>query len=132
MRFLIANNESAQNSMNRSRATRRFRDNFVTRASEQRIQDMSSTKGQSILSRRSILRGATLLAGGAAAVAASIAPTAAQSGKMSQQAAEYQNGPKSGQKCLDCSFFVSPSSCKLVDGTISPVGWCKFYAKKTS
>lgn len=87
---------------------------------------------QHSVSRRNILRGATIIAGGAAALAASIAPAAAQSGKMSQQAAAYQNGPKSGQKCLDCSFFVQPSSCKLVDGTISPVGWCKFYAKKAS
>jgi hypothetical protein len=84
------------------------------------------------LSRRNLLRGATLLAGGAALVAGSLAPAAAESGKMSQQAAAYQPSPKSGQKCLDCSFFVQPQACKLVEGTISPVGWCKFYAKKTS
>lgn len=65
-------------------------------------------------------------------MAASIAPATAQSGKMSQKAALYQDGPKSGQKCLDCSFFVKPSSCKLVDGTVSPVGWCKFFAKTAS
>jgi hypothetical protein len=93
---------------------------------------MSWTKDQATISRRSILRGATVLAGGAAFVAASIAPAAAQSGKMSQQAAQYQDGPKSGQKCLDCSLFVKPSSCKLVDGKISPVGWCKFFAKTAS
>lgn len=84
------------------------------------------------VSRRNLLRGATIIAGGAAALAALIVPAPAQSGKMSQQAAAYQNGPKNGQKCLDCSFFVQPSSCKLVDGNISPVGWCKFYAKKAS
>lgn len=93
---------------------------------------MSKTENDGGLSRRKLLRGATVLAGGAALVAGSLAPAAAQSGKMSQQAASYQNGPKSGQKCLDCSFFVQPSSCKLVDGTISPVGWCKFFAKKAS
>lgn len=93
---------------------------------------MSCAKDQAAISRRSILRGATVLAGGAAIVAASIVSAAAQSGKMSKQAAQYQDGPKSGQKCLDCSFFVQPSSCKLVDGTVSPVGWCKFFAKKAS
>jgi hypothetical protein len=51
---------------------------------------------------------------------------------MTQQAAAYQPSPKSGQKCLDCSFYIQPQACKLVEGTISPVGWCKFYAKKTS
>jgi hypothetical protein len=79
-----------------------------------------------------VLRGATVLAGGAALVAGSLAPAGAQSGKMTQQAAAYQPSPKSGQKCLDCSFYVQPQACKLVEGTISPVGWCKFYAKKAS
>ena len=84
------------------------------------------------ISRRNVLRGATLIAGGAAIAAGSFAPAAAQSGKMTQQAAAYQDGPKNGQKCLDCSFYVQPQACKLVDGTISPVGWCKFFAKKAS
>ena len=88
-------------------------------------------KCQSI-SRRNVLRGATVLASGAALVAGSLAPACAQSGKMTQLAAAYQNGPKNGQKCLDCSFFIQPQACKLVEGTISPVGWCKFYAKKAS
>lgn len=93
---------------------------------------MSDEKENLVLSRRNILRSATLLAGGAAIAAGSLGSAAAQSGKMSQQAAEYQNGPKNGQKCLDCSFYIQPQACKLVDGTISPVGWCKFYAKKAS
>ena len=93
---------------------------------------MSDNENNCMLSRRKVLRGATIVAGGAALVASSLAPASAQSGKMTQKAAAYQDGPKNGQKCLDCSFFVQPSSCKLVDGTISPVGWCKFYAKKTS
>jgi len=83
------------------------------------------------VSRRSLLRGASVLAGGAAILAGSIASVQAQSGKMAQDAASYQSSPKNGQKCLDCSFFVSPSSCKLVDGSISPAGWCKFWAKKS-
>jgi len=94
---------------------------------------MSQNEKRTPISRRGILRSATVIAGGAALVAGAFGPACAQqTGKMTQQAAAYQNGPKSGQKCLDCSFFVQPSSCKLVDGNISPVGWCKFYAKKTS
>jgi hypothetical protein len=84
------------------------------------------------VSRRNVLRSASLLAGGAALFAGALATAAAQSGKMSQQAAAYQSAPKNGQKCMDCSLFQSPSSCKLVDGTISPAGWCKFFAKKAS
>jgi hypothetical protein len=92
---------------------------------------MAGKQKDVVLSRRNVLRGATLVAGGAA-LATSLLPAAAQSGKMTQKAAAYQPSPKSGQKCLDCSFFVQPQACKLVEGTISPVGWCKFYAKKTS
>jgi len=94
---------------------------------------MSDNPKSQCLSRRKVLRGATVLVGGAALVVGSLAPACAQqSGKMTQKAAEYQNGPKNGQKCLDCSFYVQPQACKLVEGTISPVGWCKFYAKKAS
>jgi hypothetical protein len=84
------------------------------------------------VSRRNVLQHATLIAGGAVVFAGALGAASAQSGKMAQSAASYQSAPKNGQKCLDCSFFVSPSSCKLVDGTISPVGWCKFYAKKNN
>jgi hypothetical protein len=84
------------------------------------------------ISRRNLLRGATVMAGGAVVLAGALSAANAQSGKMSQVVAAYQSAPKNGQKCLDCSFFASPASCKLVDGTISPVGWCKFYAKKAS
>ena len=85
------------------------------------------------LSRRHVLRGVTLVAAGAAVAATSLpAAAAAPTGKMTQEAAAYQSSPKNGQKCLDCSFFTQPSACKLVEGTISPVGWCKFYAKKAS
>jgi len=90
------------------------------------------TPNGTCVSRRSVLRGATVIAGSAALLAGALAPASAQSGKMSQQAASYQSAPKNGQKCADCSFFQSPSSCKLVDGTISPAGWCKFFAKKSS
>jgi hypothetical protein len=30
----------------------------------------------------------------------------------------------------NCSLFEAPSSCKTVDGTVSPKGWCMVYAKK--
>lgn len=92
--------------------------------------NMSQPENERVVSRRKVLQSATLIAGSAAVAAAAIVPAGAQTGKMSQQAAAYQNGPKNGQKCLDCSFFVQPQACKLVEGTISPVGWCKFFAKK--
>jgi hypothetical protein len=29
--------------------------------------------------------------------------------------------------CAVCSFFVKPRACRLVQGDISPYGWCKFF-----
>lgn len=51
--------------------------------------------------------------------------------KTSQKVAKYQNHPHEGQHCQICRFFEPPNSCQLVAGTISPNGWCSFFAKKT-
>jgi hypothetical protein len=45
--------------------------------------------------------------------------------KQSKQAAEYQDNPKGIQMCATCTLFVAPRSCKVVEGDISPNGWCK-------
>jgi hypothetical protein len=50
--------------------------------------------------------------------------------KMSQESAAYQNSPKENQNCANCKLFVPPSSCTLVEGLISPQGWCKFWVGK--
>jgi hypothetical protein len=50
--------------------------------------------------------------------------------KISQAQAQYQNMPKGDQNCANCMHFVSPDSCKLVEGKISPEGWCMLWAKK--
>ncbi len=49
---------------------------------------------------------------------------------MAQTAVTYQATPKGDQQCSNCSLFQPPSACTLVDGTISPSGWCKFWVKK--
>jgi hypothetical protein len=78
------------------------------------------------ISRRQLLRGAAATAGGIAAVLAASSPAQA---KMAQKAAGYQDGPKGDQTCASCSLFKAPAACILVDGTISPNGWCRFYKK---
>jgi hypothetical protein len=81
------------------------------------------------VSRRKLLQGVAITAGGVAALVAAVAPAEA---KMAQAAAGYQDKPKNDQSCANCALFKAPSSCTLVDGTISPDGWCRFYSKKTS
>ena len=82
------------------------------------------------VSRRNLLRGATLAAGGAAFLAATMTAQRAEA-KMAQTAAGYQATPKDGKRCADCAVFVAPSSCRLVDGTISSDGYCRFFVKKS-
>lgn len=81
------------------------------------------------LSRRSLLGGAALLAGAAAGLMSLRAR--AQQKKMAQSAVQYQNSPKGDARCDGCTFFEAPSSCKMVDGTISPSGWCMLFTKKS-
>jgi hypothetical protein len=58
-------------------------------------------------------------------------PTPARAAaKVAQTVVKYQDTPKGDQACENCSLFEAPSSCKTVDGTISPQGWCMVYAKK--
>ncbi|MDE2230428.1 MAG: high-potential iron-sulfur protein [Alphaproteobacteria bacterium] len=71
------------------------------------------------------------------------------SGKVSQAAAKYQDSPKNGQMCGMCKFYIPPGgqagagmmgggrgpgmmtqagTCQIVEGSISPRGWCILYA----
>ena len=89
---------------------------------------MTKTENSAV-SRRQLLRGATVTACGAAIMAAA-AMQPAQAATVTQAAAAYQTTPKGDQRCDGCALFVAPSSCKFVAGTISPSGWCKLYVKK--
>jgi hypothetical protein len=53
---------------------------------------------------------------------------AQQPAKMSKAQAEYQDSPKGIQSCATCSLFEEPDQCRIVDGKVSPNGWCKAYA----
>ena len=81
------------------------------------------------LSRRSLLRGAALLASGTLAGSiVSIKPAYAQ--KASKVDAKYQDSPKDGQKCDQCVYFQAPNKCGVVEGDISPNGWSAMFNKK--
>jgi hypothetical protein len=62
--------------------------------------------------------------------ATSAAPVA--SAKVSKASVQYQTEPKGDQQCSGCVNFIAESNtCKLVEGQISPNGWCTLWAKKT-
>ena len=50
--------------------------------------------------------------------------------KTDKKTARYQDHPNKGQECDDCRYFRPLHSCQLVEGQISPHGWCSFFAKK--
>ncbi|MEO9171353.1 MAG: high-potential iron-sulfur protein [Candidatus Baltobacteraceae bacterium] len=49
---------------------------------------------------------------------------------------KYQSKPHGSQKCSGCTLFVPGKSktangqCKIVEGSISPNGWCTAYSAK--
>ena len=87
------------------------------------------------ISRRIALRNVAILAGLAAAPWAAC-PALAQ-GKARKQDMHYQDQPKDGQQCATCIQFIpggkpgASGACQIVEGQISPNGWCIEYIKKT-
>lgn len=80
-------------------------------------------------SRRGLLIGA-VAAVGTVVVAAADATRAAAADKISEQAVAYQDHPEGDKDCSRCVNFQPPSSCRIVDGTISPHGYCRIFAPR--
>ena len=87
------------------------------------------------LRRRLVLKNAAAAAG--IALAPAFARSALAQAKASKQAMKYQDQPKDGQRCDTCLQFIpgpkagANGTCKVVDGPISPSGWCVAYVKKS-
>src|SRR5512143_77490 len=85
------------------------------------------------ISRRTLLKGAAGITG----VALTSALTAKAQGKATKAAMKYQDKPKGDQQCSNCNFFIpgntstANGTCQVVDGSISPQGWCTAYTKKS-
>lgn len=66
-----------------------------------------------------------------------LAETTSAEAKGSQAQFKYQKTPNSGHKCSQCTFFIpgkpatANGTCKIVDGSISPNGWCTAFAAKS-
>ena len=84
----------------------------------------------SSVSRRDFLNIAAV--GGGVVIAAGLAdPASATPKKFSQQQAHYQPTPKSGNRCQTCALWQPPTSCQVVEGQVSPAGWCILYQAKS-
>ena len=82
------------------------------------------------LSRRSVLKQGALLAG--AVLTAGIVPNreAQAQQKAPKEAMKYQDKPNGDKQCSNCLQFVPPGSCKVVEGAVSPSGYCIVWVKK--
>jgi len=47
--------------------------------------------------------------------------------KISQKAVAYQDHPEGEKRCDKCVQFQPPNACKMVDGMISPNGYCRLF-----
>ncbi|MDA8421589.1 MAG: twin-arginine translocation signal domain-containing protein [Pseudomonadota bacterium] len=96
---------------------------------------MSDTFDKKV-SRRSLLKGAALLAG-VAAVPGLMASKEALAGKAPKAAMQYRDHPNGNKECKICMQFIpgkSPTAngtCNVVAGSISPHGYCIAWAPKS-
>lgn len=84
-------------------------------------------------SRRDVIKIA-VLAAATPLVAATVSE--AQAAKATKAMMQYRDKPKGKQDCAGCLQFIPGKSakangtCKVVEGSISPHGWCLAYAPK--
>ena len=82
------------------------------------------------LTRRSALQRVALLAGASLTANLMQSSVAQAQQKATKDAVKYQDKPKGDQQCSNCLQFVAPGSCKIVEGAVSPTGYCIAWAKK--
>ena len=82
--------------------------------------------------RKTFLGGALLLP----ALVAATGTHARADSKVSQDSMHYQTTPNGSSQCSGCKFFIpgkdatSDGTCQIVDGTISPHGYCMAFNAK--
>jgi High potential iron-sulfur protein len=82
------------------------------------------------ISRRTVVLRGVVCAAGATALVGPIKSASAAKMPQTSPAVAYLSTPKDGHQCDGCILFQAPNSCQVVDGVISPSGWCKLWAKK--
>lgn len=89
------------------------------------------------LTRRTIVKQGVVVAAGVVAVGALSGIQPARAAKASQAVAMYQGKPHGDQRCDRSNHFIpgtttaANGTCDVVDGSISPQGWCVLFVPKT-
>lgn len=93
---------------------------------------------QRTLTRSEFVQSAVVLPTLAGLLVAAGAAPAQAAPKGSQAQFKYQSKPNGSKKCSNCTFFIAgktptaSGTCKIVEGTISPNGYCIAYSAKSS
>lgn len=86
--------------------------------------------------RRDIFKKGVAVTAGAIAAGLMFESQPARAAKASKAVAMYQDKPHGQQQCDGCVHFVpgatptANGTCKVVEGSISPKGWCVLFAPK--
>ena len=86
------------------------------------------TSKQKFFRREFLTKVATTFAG--AGIFASGAMPAVAMQKANKDAVNYQDSPNDSLSCSQCRFFDGNGGCDIVDGAISPDGWCAAFSEK--
>lgn len=87
------------------------------------------------VTRRTFVKGVVVLPAFAGLLTAA---ASADASKASQASMHYQTSPNGNMRCALCKFFIpgkdaqSNGTCQVVDGSISPNGYCIAYNAKAS
>ena len=88
---------------------------------------MTGEKPARGISRRCLMALPVLAAGGAQAQ--SKAQPKPRIAKASKKLAGYiEKSDDSTQNCAGCHFYLTPFDCMLVEGPVSPWGYCNYFA----
>ncbi|MEP7181306.1 MAG: high potential iron sulfur protein [Betaproteobacteria bacterium] len=83
-------------------------------------------------SRRCILRAGALFAGASLAAGTIRSGEALAQQKASKESMKYQDKPNGDKQCRGCFQFIpGNNTCKVVEGIVSPQGYCISWAKKS-
>jgi len=78
--------------------------------------------------RRQFLRQSTLWL---IALPALVGTEVAQANKADKTDLAYRDKPgANGKSCSTCGSFVAPNECRIVEGSVSPDGWCIAYSQR--
>ena len=87
------------------------------------------------LSRSTLLKKGSALLATIAIIPAFLQSDSALAGTGSKKDFNYQDHPREGKSCVNCSSFIpagknAAGTCRIIAGSILSQGWCMAYSEK--